>query len=337
MKGQVEDSPAVEEIWDEWSSPLAKPERQWDDIYLAELPEVTAVPRDRGPPRREETAQGARAQARCVARSVSREVRRAKREGCVQTAVRLHRVAEVRGWKEIPEYEPEIQPDPSPVRFLFSALQALGGGGSLAPRARHEEENIDEAVEERPALPTPASSRVSADLEGSAELTPLPAARVPGSARAARQSAPTSPAAPPPMRLSGQGPLPALSPSAASAVEALGYMAGSRGRAVTDDQVERLASLREFFNGVDRTGQALLGSAVAASVPLRLVAVPAAPQEQGEAARPAEPDSASAPPGTPDTIAPPPPLPTLRTGEFRLPGPSVAPRDPPQQLGMDGC
>ncbi|KAL8442993.1 hypothetical protein Emag_006158 [Eimeria magna] len=125
-----------------------------------------------------------------------------------------------------------------------------------------------------------------------------------------------------------------------------------RNSAVTDDQVERLvgfclpsterlsalmgpgrASLRESFNGVHLTGQALLGSAVAASVPLRLVAVTAASREQGEAARPAEPDSASAPPGASDTKASSPPLPTSRTGEFRLPGPSVAPRDPPQQLG----
>ncbi|KAL8440651.1 hypothetical protein Emag_007850 [Eimeria magna] len=40
MKGQVEDSPAVEEICDEWPSPFAKLERQWDDIYLAEFPTI---------------------------------------------------------------------------------------------------------------------------------------------------------------------------------------------------------------------------------------------------------------------------------------------------------
>ncbi|KAL8449409.1 hypothetical protein Emag_003590 [Eimeria magna] len=45
VKGQVEDSPAVEEIWDEWPSPFAKLEKQWDDIYQAEFPEVTAAPR----------------------------------------------------------------------------------------------------------------------------------------------------------------------------------------------------------------------------------------------------------------------------------------------------
>ncbi|KAL8441663.1 hypothetical protein Emag_006983 [Eimeria magna] len=44
MKGQLEDSPAVQEIWDEWPSPLPKLERQEDDIYLLEFPEVTAAP-----------------------------------------------------------------------------------------------------------------------------------------------------------------------------------------------------------------------------------------------------------------------------------------------------
>ncbi|KAL8441367.1 hypothetical protein Emag_007237 [Eimeria magna] len=98
-------------------------------------------------------------------------------------------------------------------------------GGLLAPRARHDEEDSDEVVEARPALPTPASSGVSAELEGSAELSPLPAARAPGSARAGPQPAPASPAAPAPVRSVGQGPLPPLSPTTTAAVNALGNLA----------------------------------------------------------------------------------------------------------------
>ncbi|KAL8444779.1 hypothetical protein Emag_005334 [Eimeria magna] len=135
MKGQVEDSPAVEEIWDEWPSPFAKLERQWDDIYLAEFPEVTAAPRWGTP------------SWTSFLTAFSRQF----------IAGPSARVCEVRGWKEIPEYEPKIQPDPNPLRFISSALQALGG--LLAPRARHDEENSDEVVEARPALPAPASSR----------------------------------------------------------------------------------------------------------------------------------------------------------------------------------
>ncbi|KAL8442995.1 hypothetical protein Emag_006153 [Eimeria magna] len=120
MKGQVEDSPAVEEMWDESPSPFAKLERQWDAIYLAEFPEVTAAPR----------------------------------------------------W----------------------------GTPSWTTELNHvnDEEDSDEVVEARLALPTSASSGVSAELEGSAELSPLPAPRAPGSGRAAPRTAPTSPAAPPP-------------------------------------------------------------------------------------------------------------------------------------------
>ncbi|KAL8449954.1 hypothetical protein Emag_003474 [Eimeria magna] len=201
MKGQVEDSPAVEEISDQWSSPFAKLERQWDDIYLAEFPEVTAAPRGGTP-------------------SWTSFLSAFSRQFIARPSAR---VREVRGWKEIPEYEPEIQPDPNPVRFIFSALQALGG--LLAPRARHDEEDSNEVVEARPALPTPASSGVSAELEGSAELSPLPAARAPGSARAAPQPAPTSPAAPLPKGSIGQGPLPPLSPTTTAATNALGNLA----------------------------------------------------------------------------------------------------------------
>ncbi|KAL8440818.1 hypothetical protein Emag_007704 [Eimeria magna] len=88
------------------------------------------------------------------------------------------------------------------------------------------------------------------------------------------------------------------------------------------------ASLREFFSGVYRTGRALLGPAVAASVPLRLVAVPAPSREQDEAARPAEPGSVSSPPVASDTIEPPPPLPapTLTVG-VRSPADDASPAE----------
>ncbi|KAL8440863.1 hypothetical protein Emag_007665 [Eimeria magna] len=201
MKRQVKDSPAVEEIWDEWSSPFAKLVRQWNDLYLAEFPEVTAAPRWGTP-------------------SWTSFLTACSRQFIARPSAR---VREIRGGKETPEYEPEIQPYPNPVRFLFSALQALGG--LIAPRARHDEEDSDEVVEARPALPTPTSSGVSAELEGSAELSPLPAARAPGLARAAPQPAPTSPAAPPPGRSIGEGPLPLLRPATTAATNALGNLA----------------------------------------------------------------------------------------------------------------
>ncbi|KAL8443859.1 hypothetical protein Emag_005761 [Eimeria magna] len=130
MKGQVEDSPAVEEIWDEWPSPFAKLERQWDDIYLAEFPEVTVAPR-------------------WATSSWTSFLTAFLRQFIARPS---GRVPDVRGGKEIPEYEPEIQPDQNP-------------------------EDSDEVVKARPAPPTPASSGVSAELEGSAELLPLLAAR----------------------------------------------------------------------------------------------------------------------------------------------------------------
>ncbi|KAL8440839.1 hypothetical protein Emag_007688 [Eimeria magna] len=191
MKGQVEDSPAAEEIWDEWPSPFAKLERQWDDIYLTEFPEVTAAPRGGAPSWTSFLTAFSR---QFIARSSAR-------------------VREVRGWKEIPEYEPAFQADPNPAL-----------GGLLAPRARHDEEDSDEVVEARPALPTPASSGVSAELEGSAALSPLPAPRAPGSGRAAPQMAPTSPAAPPPGGPAGQRPLEPLSPTTTVAFNALGTL-----------------------------------------------------------------------------------------------------------------
>ncbi|KAL8440304.1 hypothetical protein Emag_007883 [Eimeria magna] len=201
MKGQVEDSPAVEEIWDEWPSPSAKPERQWDDTYSAELPEVTAAPRWGTP-------------------SWTSFLTAFSREFIARPSAR---VREIRGWKEIPEYEPEIQPDPKPVRFISAALPALGG--LLAPRTRLDEEDSDEVIETRPALPTPASSGVSAELEGSAELSPLPAPKAPGSGRAAPRAAPSSPATPPPGERAGQGPPSPLSPVTEVTVRALSQIA----------------------------------------------------------------------------------------------------------------
>ncbi|KAL8440646.1 hypothetical protein Emag_007855 [Eimeria magna] len=181
MKGQVEDSPAVEEIW--------------------EFPEVTAAPRWGTP------------SWTSFLTAFSRQV----------IARPSARVREIRGWKEIPEYEAEIQPDPNPVRFISAALQALDG--LLAPRARHDEEDSDEVIEARPALPTPASSEVSAELEGSAELSPLPAPKAPGSGRAAPQTAPSLPAAPLPGEPAGQGPPSPLSPIAEETVSALSHLA----------------------------------------------------------------------------------------------------------------
>ncbi|KAL8441267.1 hypothetical protein Emag_007320 [Eimeria magna] len=200
-KGQVEDSPAVEEIWDEWPSFFAKLERQWDDIYLAEFPEVTAAPRWGTP-------------------SWTSFLTAFSRQFIARPSAR---VREIRGWKEIPEYEPEIQPDPNPVKFISAALQALGG--LLAPRTRFDEEDSDEVIEARPALPTPASSGVSAELEGSAELSPLPAPKAPGSGRAAPQTVPSSPATPPPGERAGQGLPSPLSPVTEATVRALSQIA----------------------------------------------------------------------------------------------------------------
>ncbi|KAL8441123.1 hypothetical protein Emag_007431 [Eimeria magna] len=175
MKGHVEDSPAVKEVWaaPRWGTP------SWTSFLTSFSRQFIAQP--------------------------------------------SARVRGVRSWKEIPEYEPEIQPDPNPVGFISSALQGLGG--PLAPRARHDEEDSDEVIEARPALLRPASSGASPDLKGSAELSPLPAPRAPGSGRAAPQTAPTSPAAPPPGRPGAQRPLEPLSSATVVAFNALGTLA----------------------------------------------------------------------------------------------------------------
>ncbi|KAL8442145.1 hypothetical protein Emag_006611 [Eimeria magna] len=97
-------------------------------------------------------------------------------------------------------------------------------GGLTTPRAGHEDKDSDAVVEACSALPTPAS-RISVELESLAGLAPLPAARIWGSARAAPQSTPASPAGPLPTGSSGRGLPPPLPPSAISAVDALRNMA----------------------------------------------------------------------------------------------------------------
>ncbi|KAL8434916.1 hypothetical protein ACSSS7_002803 [Eimeria intestinalis] len=41
MKGKLKDSSSAEDIWDIWPSPFEKLEKQWDNIYIAEFPEIT--------------------------------------------------------------------------------------------------------------------------------------------------------------------------------------------------------------------------------------------------------------------------------------------------------
>ncbi|KAL8439696.1 hypothetical protein Emag_007901 [Eimeria magna] len=128
-----------------------------------------------------------------------------------------------------------------------------------------------------------------------------------------------------------------------------------RGLTVTDDQVEHLVgfwlssaerlaalmgpgktALREFFNGVYRTGQALLGATVAAAAPAAPVADPAASPELATPARSSRVDHPSPALSTPGGATPPPPPPDPRAEEFRLPEPAMTTRSPPLQLGMHG-
>ncbi|KAL8440695.1 hypothetical protein Emag_007813 [Eimeria magna] len=128
-----------------------------------------------------------------------------------------------------------------------------------------------------------------------------------------------------------------------------------RGVTMTDDQVERLVgfwlssaerlgalmgpgrtALREFFNGVYRTGQALLGATVAAVTPAVPVADPVAPHEPATPVRPLMVDPPPAAPSPSGGATSPPPLPDPSPEEFRLPESAVATRNQPLQLGMDG-
>ncbi|KAL8453082.1 hypothetical protein Emag_002010 [Eimeria magna] len=293
------------------------------------------------------------------------------------------RVREVRGWKEIPECEPEILPDRNPVRFLFSALRALGG--LLAPRRGTRWLKLARPCRRPPAAGSQRNWRArqsclrcqrlgsqAANALGNLASQgwdimatrcgwwTLAAAR---EYRMARESfeyrlqelqwvdnmSRTVAAA--------RAELTSLPQGQSSLAGLVDRMRQEQlgGPAVTEDQVECLAgfwlssaerlaalmglgrtSLREFLSGVYRTGQALLGTAVATSVSSRLVAAPAAPREPSAFAPPTGPDSPSALLGTPEETTPPPPLPDLRAEEFHLPESSVTARDPPQQLGMDG-
>ncbi|KAL8441265.1 hypothetical protein Emag_007321 [Eimeria magna] len=282
MKGQVEDSPAVEEIWDEWPSPFAKLERQWDDIYLAEFPEVTAAPRWGTP-------------------SWTSFLTAFSRQFIARPSAR---VREIRGWKEIPEYEPEIQPDPNPVRFISAALQALGG--LLAPRTRLDEEDSDEQSSRRCRRLRPQHR----------------ARRHRGRPRLHRQR-----------RRLGNAPDRARCrryPQSRSWILVI-----QRGAVAALMGSGRIA-LREFFNGVYRTGQALLGATVAAAAPAAPVADPAAPPQPATPVRSVRVDHPSRAPSTPGEATPPPPPPDPSVEEFRLPEPAAATRSPPLQLGMDG-
>ncbi|KAL8439971.1 hypothetical protein Emag_007891 [Eimeria magna] len=345
MKGQVEGSPAVEEIWDEWPSPFAKLEKQWDYIYLAEFPEVTAAPRWGTP-------------------SWTSFLIAFSRQFIARPSAR---VREIRGWKEIPEYEPEIQPDPNRVRFISAAL--LASGGLLAPRARHDEEDSDEVIEARPALPTPANSGFvftsSAAAWGTRRTGPA-VAGIPSHGEgwdlmttrcvwwtlaAAREYRTARENFEQRMQelqwvdnmsrtVTGARTVLANLPQGSSSVADLVgrfRQEQQRGVTVTDDQVERLVgfwlssaerlaalmgpgrtSLREFLNGVYRTGQALLGATVAAAAAAASVEDPAAPHEPATPVRSIVVDNPSAAPSPPGEATPPPPLPDPSTEEFRF-------------------
>ncbi|KAL8446317.1 hypothetical protein Emag_004769 [Eimeria magna] len=362
MKGRVEDSPAVEEIWDEWPSPFAKLERQWDDIYLAEFPEVTAAPRWGTP-------------------SWTSFLTAFSRQFIARPSAR---VREIRGWKEIPEYEPEIQPEPNPVRFISAALQALGG--LLAPRARLDEEDSDEAApSSSPAWPPPGER---AGQGPPSPLSPVTEATVRALSQiategwdlmttrcvwwtlmAARNYRTAKENFEQRMQelqwvdnmsstVTGARTMLANLPQGPSSVaDLIGRLRQEQQRetTMTDDQVERLvgfwlssaerlgalmgpgrAALSEFFNGVYRTGQALLGATVASVTPAVPVADPVAPHEPAPPVRPLMVDHPPAAPSPPGGATSPPPLPDPSTEEFRLPESAVATRNQPLQLGMDG-
>ncbi|KAL8443494.1 hypothetical protein Emag_005885 [Eimeria magna] len=241
-------------------------------------------------------------------------------------------------------------------------------GGLLAPRARHDEEDSDEVVKARPALPTPASSGVSADLEGPAELSPLPAPRAPGSGRAAPQTAPTSPAAPPPGGSAEQRPLEPLSPATVVAFAALGTLAAqgwdcmvtrcvwwtlaaARDYRTARENFEYRLQELQWVNSLSRTvaaAHAVLTSpsqgqssaeALVGQLRREQLGRPAVTEDQVERlvgfwlSRAGRPSNFTS---TPEEATPPPPLPHLGIEEFRLPESAVTARNPPQQLGMDG-
>ncbi|KAL8440715.1 hypothetical protein Emag_007795 [Eimeria magna] len=290
---------------------------------------------------------------------------------------------------------PRLEGGPPNTSLSSSRTVNPALGALTAPRAekRRRTQRCGGGGPSSPA--TPASSSISAELVGSAELRPPRAARVSRSAR--------------PTVSSRQGLLPPPSPLATAAVDALDHMGGMAGEReilaarwvrwaltaagdykgaqeviehhlvglkwapavftglanrlrvrklrdpeVADGQVERRiqfwlsgterlatlmgpgqSSLREFFNGVYRTGQAFLGSLVDASVPAGPAAPPAAPSEQGAAAQPIEPCSVAATPGATGTIEASPPSPIPGPAEPRDVQPLVATRTPHSQVGLD--
>ncbi|KAL8441043.1 hypothetical protein Emag_007504 [Eimeria magna] len=299
-KGQAEDSPAVEEIWDEWSSPFAKLERQRDDIYVAEFPEATAAPRwgthswtsfltafsrhSLSDPRPGNKKSGAgRRSPNMSLRSSQTRTRRPPAAGSQRNwRARRNRL-------RCPRLLPQKRIGRH--RSLLRLHQQGSGPCDPADKELQWVDNISRTV--APLRPV---------------LTSLP---------------------------QGQSSLTGLADLMCQ--EQLG------GRAVTDDQRGATSRFlgpgqssaprvpqRRILYGAGRAG---IGGGYLRP---RLVATPEAQHAPGAIARPAGPDSLSAPPGTPDVTTPPPPLPALRTEESGLPEPSVAVRDPPQQLGMDG-
>ncbi|KAL8440746.1 hypothetical protein Emag_007765 [Eimeria magna] len=117
---------SVEGIWDEWSSPSSSLERQRDGLYLAEFPEVTAVPR------------WGTATWTSVLTAYTTYF-------SAQTSVRV-------GEKMLTphrEWRTEIPGKPNSVLFTQAAVQALGGSTKDAPSSPPPEEVAcinDEAV-----------------------------------------------------------------------------------------------------------------------------------------------------------------------------------------------
>ncbi|KAL8430121.1 hypothetical protein ACSSS7_006114 [Eimeria intestinalis] len=69
-----------------------------------------------------------------------------------------------RAQKDIPKYQPEVQLDPNPVRFLFSALSTLGGATAARPYQKEEDTHRASA----PAIASLMSLGVGGTGEGEA-------------------------------------------------------------------------------------------------------------------------------------------------------------------------
>ncbi|KAL8431878.1 hypothetical protein ACSSS7_004976 [Eimeria intestinalis] len=117
MKAKLEDSPSAEDIWVIWPSSFAKLEKQWDDIYVAEFPEAMGTPRWGTPAWKDFLTEYSRF-------FIARPAPRAQ---------------EVKLWKDIPEYEPEISLELNPIHFIMPTLSILGarlGRGGTRRRMR---------------------------------------------------------------------------------------------------------------------------------------------------------------------------------------------------------